>query len=75
MPALLETLQAEVLRLSPSDRAQLLERLIASLDVDPDTESLWDAVAAQREESLAADGETAIPLSLALAKLEARFCK
>src|SRR6266568_579781 len=33
MPTTLETLQAEVMRLSPKDRARLLDRLIVSLDV------------------------------------------
>ena len=44
MSTTLETLQAEVLRLSPSDRARLLDRLIASLDVDTQAEDAWDAI-------------------------------
>ena len=39
MPTTLEALQAEVLRLSPVDRARLLDRLIASLDLDADNEA------------------------------------
>jgi hypothetical protein len=44
-----EALQAEVLRLSPKDRARQLDRLIASLDADADVEATWDATAAERE--------------------------
>jgi len=39
MPTTLETLQAEVLRLSSKDRALLLDRLIASLDADTEAEA------------------------------------
>ena len=42
MSTTLEALQAEVLRLSPADRARLLDRLIASLDVDSEAEAAWD---------------------------------
>ena len=45
MQTTLETLQAEVMRLSPADRAKLLDRLIVSLDVDPDAEAAWDELA------------------------------
>ena len=48
MSTTLETLQAEVLRLLPQDRARLLDRLIASLDVDTEAEAAWDALADQR---------------------------
>ena len=73
MSTTLETLQAEVLRLSPSDRARLLDRLIASLDVDTQAEDAWDAVADQREEELKTGSAQAVPLDVAIARLEARF--
>ena len=69
----LETLQAEVLRLSPSDRARLLDRLIASLDVDTQAEDAWDAVADQREGELETGSAQGVPLDVAIARLEARF--
>lgn len=69
----LETLQAEVLRLPPADRAKLLDRLIASLDVDAGAEAAWDAVADQREQELQAGTAEAVPLELVVARLEARF--
>ena len=52
MSTTLETLQAEVLRLSPADRARLLDRLIASLDVDSDAEAAWDDLTDKREQEL-----------------------
>ena len=39
MQSTLETLQAEVMRLSPADRAKLLDSLITSLDIDADVEA------------------------------------
>jgi len=35
----LEVLEAEALKLAPSDRSHLLERLIVSLDLDPEVEA------------------------------------
>lgn len=69
----LETLQAEVLRLSPADRAKLLDRLIASLDVDAGAEAAWDKLADEREQALADGRATAVPLEVVIARLEARF--
>ena len=69
----LETLQAEVMRLSPADRAKLLDRLIASLDVDADVEAAWDKLADEREGELAAGAVTAVSIDVAIARLEARF--
>lgn len=73
MSSNLEVLQAEVLRLSPADRARLLDRLVASLDVDANVEAAWDAVADQREQELDAGAVAGVPLELAIARLEARF--
>ena len=73
MTITLETLQAEVLRLSPADRARLLDRLIASLDVDASAEAAWDKLADEREQELAVGGATAVPLDVVIARLEARF--
>ncbi|NWG73888.1 MAG: addiction module protein [Rubrivivax sp.] len=73
MSASLEALQAEVLRLSPSDRARLLERLILSLDADAEVEAAWDAVAAAREAEIDSGVVVGVPLDDAIARLEARF--
>jgi len=73
MQATLERLQAEVLRLAPADRAKLLDRLIASLNVDHNTEATWEELAARREQELESGAATAVPLDVAVARLEARF--
>ena len=73
MQVTFETLQAEVLRLSPADRARLLDRLIASLDVDPDADAEWDDVADRREQELQTGVVKAVALEMVIARLEARF--
>ena len=45
----LEILEAEALKLAPADRSHLLERLIASLDADPEVEAAWEQEADRRE--------------------------
>ena len=73
MSTTLEALQAEVLRLSPADRARLLDRLIASLDVDNEAEVAWDELADKREQELETGAVGSVPLDVAIARLEARF--
>jgi len=73
MTATLDRIQAEALSLPPSDRSRLLDRLIASLDVDAEAEAAWDALADRRETELDAGTVEAVPLDAALARLEARF--
>ncbi len=41
MSSTVETLEAEALQLSAAERARLVERLIASLDIDPEVEEAW----------------------------------
>jgi hypothetical protein len=45
----LETIEAQILRLSGSDRARLLDRLILSLDEDKTRDAAWDTLAAERD--------------------------
>ena len=73
MPNNPEDLQAEVLRLSPSDRARLLDRLVASPDVDASVEAARDAIADQHEQELNSGTAEAVPAEVAVARLEARF--
>lgn len=73
MTTTLEALQAEASRLSPADRARLLDRLIASLDVDAGAEAAWDELADQREQEFAVGVAAAVPLEVVIARLEARF--
>ena len=73
MSTTLEVLQAEVLRLSSTDRARLLDRLIASLDIDSEAEAAWDDLADKREQELETGAVRSVALDVAIARLEARF--
>ena len=73
MPNTLEMLEAEALKLSPSDRSRLAERLVASLDEDAETEAAWDAVADLREATVGAESSKVLPFDDVMARLEARF--
>lgn len=66
---LLESLEAQALTLTEAERSHLLERLVSSLDVDPDMEAAWDRVAEQREAALAAGQVSPVPVSEALARI------
>ncbi|MGE0809890.1 MAG: addiction module protein [Immundisolibacter sp.] len=72
-PSTLETLQAQVLRLPKADRERLLERLVASLDVDVQAEEEWEQLAQTREAELDTGHAEAVPLEDAMARLRARF--
>ena len=69
----LEALEAEALKLAPSDRSHLAERLLASLDEDEEIEAAWDALADEREAEIGATGVGVVPFDDAIARLEARF--
>ena len=73
MATSVEALEAEVLRLSPADRARLLTRLISSLDTDAEIEAAWDAIADAREGELDSGKVESVPFEEAVARLEARF--
>lgn len=73
MAVTLEVLQAQVMSLSKADRARLLERLIASLDVDVEAEAQWEQLAEQRDAELESGAVAAVPLEDALTRLRARF--
>lgn len=73
MSLTIESLQAEVLRLSPADRARLLDRLIASLDQDAEAEAAWDAEAECRDTEMESGTVKAVSFQEVVARLEARF--
>jgi len=73
MSSHLEMLQAEVLRLSPADRARLLDRLITSLDTNLEAEAAWDEVADAREQAWDAGEAQPVSPQAVMARLEARF--
>lgn len=69
----LEVLEAEVLQLAPVERSQLLERLIASLDSDPEVEEVWEREADRREAELKSGLVAAVPGPEAIVRLRARL--
>jgi putative addiction module component (TIGR02574 family) len=71
--ASLDALQAQVLGLSKADRARLLERLIASLDVDLQAEEEWEKLAEARAAELSSGQVAPVALEEAMARLRARF--
>jgi putative addiction module component (TIGR02574 family) len=48
MSATVETIEAEALQLTPAERARLVNKLLASLDVQPDVEEAWAAEVERR---------------------------
>lgn len=66
-----EILEAEVLKLVPSDRALLAEHIIASLDKDSEIESAW-AVEVERRVALVESGRViGMPLAEVVAQARA----
>ena len=73
LTTMLETLEAEVLKLPVSDRSRLLERVLASLDTDEDLDAAWDTIADKREAEIEAGEVVPVPVEEAVARLEACF--
>ena len=69
----LETLEAEALKLPPSDRSRLLERLMASLDTDGEIEDAWAREADRREAELDSGAIEALPGEQVMERLRARL--
>lgn len=75
MTTQLEIIEAEALKLPPSDRSHLLERLIASLDADPEVEAAWTLEADRREAALDTGEVVERPGPEAIACLRARLIR
>ena len=71
----LEVLEALALKLPPADRIHLLERLIASLDLDPEVEAAWEAEADRREPELASSTVTEVSGPEAIIRLRSRLVR
>jgi len=68
-----ETLEAAALHLSPAESARLIERLIATLDADPDVEESWAAEIEHRQAEIESGAVSLLPGPETLAKLKAEF--
>ena len=69
----IETIEAEALRLSPTERARLVERLIASLDIDPEIEEAWATEVERRNSEVESGKVSLLSGPEAIAKLKASF--
>ena len=67
----LEALESQVLRLSTAERKRLLDRVVASLDIDAARDAAWDAVAAAREAEAKKDPALFVPLDEVVEQLRA----
>ncbi len=68
-----ETLEAEALQLPPQDRAKLVNRLIASLDIDPDVDEAWAAEVERRNAEIESGAVSMLPGPETIEKLIAEF--
>jgi len=76
MNTTLEILEAEALKLPPSERSHLLARLTcASLDFDPQTEAAWEREADRREAALESGAVLEVSGPQAIARLRARLAR
>lgn len=75
MPTHMEVLEAQVMQLDAAERAHLLERLVLSLDKDPEVEASWEREADRREAELQAGTATLVPFEEAMFRLRARLAK
>lgn len=73
MPLSREVIEAEALNLSKDDRARLIERLISSLEVDPEVEEAWAAEVERRNAEIESGAVSAVSGPEALARLKAEF--
>ena len=73
MQLTLETLEAEALKLSKPQRTRLVERLIASLDTNPEIEAAWAAEAERRQSEIERGAVSPVVASDVVAKLKAEF--
>jgi len=73
MSATVEALEAEALQLSAAERARLVERLIVSLDADPDVEEAWAAEVERRNAEIESGAVALVSGPEALARLKSEF--
>ena len=68
-----ETVEAAALRLTPADRARLVERLIGTLDADPEIEEAWATEVERRQSEIEIETVSQLPGPECLPKLKAEF--
>jgi hypothetical protein len=73
MPQPVEDIAALVLSLPAQERAQILERLLASFDPKTKAQTAWLQLARQRRDAARAGTATMIPGAEAIARVKARL--
>jgi putative addiction module component (TIGR02574 family) len=73
MSASIEELEAEALGLPASQRARLVEKLIASLDPEPEIENAWAEEVERRHAEIESGAVTMLPGAESLARLRSEF--
>lgn len=73
MSLTVEVLEAEALNLSPAERARLVEKLIVSLDAEPDLEAVWAQEIERRHAEIESGARSLLPGAETLARLKAEF--
>ncbi|EXI67179.1 MAG: putative addiction module component [Candidatus Accumulibacter adjunctus] len=73
MSATVEDLETEVLALPAAQRARLVEKLIASLDVEPDVENAWSEEVERRQGEIESGTVMLLPGAETLSRLRAEF--
>ena len=73
MSTTVEELEAEALTLSNSQRARLVEKLIASLDSEPEIENAWAEEVERRHAEIESGAVSLLPGAETLARLRAEF--
>ncbi|MDH4191186.1 MAG: addiction module protein [Betaproteobacteria bacterium] len=73
MSSTLDALEAEVLKLPAAERSHLLDRLLASLEVDAEIQEAW-ALEAERRDTEVEEGKVKlVPGEEAIARLRAEL--
>ena len=73
MSSTFEALEAEILRLPAAERARLVERLIAGLDIDPEIEEAWATEVERRQAEIESGAASLLPGPETLAKIKAKL--
>jgi putative addiction module component (TIGR02574 family) len=73
MTPTVETVEADALLLTAAERAYLVERLIASLDADPEVAAAWAAEVERRYAEIESGAVALLPGPETLAELKAEF--
>ncbi|MHB1194661.1 MAG: addiction module protein [Longimicrobiales bacterium] len=68
-----DQLKQEVLKLSPAERARLVEWIAAGIDVEAELESAWLAEVRRRDDEIESGAVASRALDEALASVRSRF--